>query len=169
MHFLDIDKRLIFNYVMYCAGILISKRYLRQIMIFLSNRKLMVCSIALYLLIAVTMSIRFMSPIYHALCVIGVWMLLSVSFYLERFTANINFNKIVEYVSYASMSLYMFHRLFYFFAMEVISFDYVLWTLAYLLIIAFPVGLFFSYEIQMHYDKCVKKTFCQGDIHRDCK
>lgn len=149
-----LDERFIYNYVMYCLGIIISKK--TSLFNKLSNYKWLICCVFIYITFAIILYYRYMTPLLNVLSFIGVWMLLSISFCMEKFTSNHTFKRVVEYISYASMSLYLFHRLFYYIAMKVVEFDSVLLSFSYLFLIAFPIGLFMSYEIQQFYDKSFK-------------
>ena len=108
---------------------------------------------------AIVMLSIYRSFLFYTLSMIGVWMILSFSFYLTKYLNKDFFRRCVEYLSYASMSLYLFHRFFYYVSLkpfESIKSISVVSTLLYLSFIVFPLGSLLSYEIQRKYDKGIK-------------
>ena len=70
----------------------------------------------------------------------------------------VNATRMVSYISYASMSCYMFHRLFFWMGEQVWnpSVTWINWL--YMGALVFPVMIVLSYYIQRYYDLLIKKV-----------
>lgn len=65
-------------------------------------------------------------------------------------------NRIVYFLSYVSMSIYLFHRFTYWACLKFYNPDDIMSKLFYLLIIALPVGFVFAFYVQKKYDEVIK-------------
>lgn len=153
----NIDNRLPFNLLLYIVGIIVARRFQKKMFIFLSKKKWIICCLSSYLFGIIILIIHYNTFAFYMLSFIGAWMLLSLSFFIDSFSSNACLRKSVEYVSYASMSFYLFHRLFYYFAMDLYAIDSAWGILLLLTMIVFPAGLVLSYQIQKIYDFCLEK------------
>jgi hypothetical protein len=76
---------------------------------------------------------------------------------LAKLMGNIipNKNKIIFFLSYVSMSAYLFHRLTYWICLQIFSPHATAEMALYLIFIALPVGFAFAYYVQKLYDNIV--------------
>lgn len=157
--FIYVDARFIFNLFFYCLGLVMSGikiGYFNKTDY--SNIWLHIVIIVAFVAALLLTNRWFSNTIsFFSVSAFGVMALFSLSNLLSNIHNKALF-KIVEFVSYASMVCYMFHRFFYWAGLELCSPAETIWKILYLEIV-FIIGLVVSYFIQRGYDRLfVKKT-----------
>lgn len=153
---INVDLRFLYNLMLYLFGVcvasfnfdLIKKSpYLRRggVILSLSVYCIMLCGLKSNSGLLYTMSTN----------LIGILTLVSLAGIVMQIVPTES--KIVSFFSYVSMSCYLFHRFTYWLCLLLFNPENLIIKTLYLLLIAFPVGLVFSYYIQKSYDKLVIK------------
>lgn len=87
---------------------------------------------------------------------IGVFIIFGFSAYIDSKSRKIR--KVFNILSYSSMVLYLFHRLFYWCGEILCNPSEPMLKLIYLLCVVFPISVFISYWIQKGYDRLLQKN-----------
>lgn len=153
--FFNLDWRFIINLLFYFIGVIVAKKWKTTIMNFLSSFKWFGVSIILYIMLFYLLSNYYSKPMFYATSISGVWLILSLSLSQKTLYDNNIIRHGIEKISYASMCYYLFHRLFYYYAMQLQHFESATNLFLYLFLLAFPIGFIFSYFIQWGYDYCL--------------
>lgn len=154
--FFNIESTFIYNLIFYFAGIIVARQYKMGFYNFVSNKNWLFCGLLTYLLLAIVTKYHYSSFLYYFISFLGIYVILSVSFCIEKRVNDGCLKHGIEFISYTSMSFYLFHRLFYYFAINILHTNSTYMLLMFLLLVAFPIGLFLSYIIQKAYDSCLK-------------
>ena len=154
------DIRLIFNFLCYTIGLCLSKsKYWWNDLgeHILSNRIVDLSIIILYPSVLMFGGSLLLNPLMKALIsLFGVAFVLAISFLIGGLK-NKTVSKVFSNISYTSMALYLFHRLFYFIGLSVFEPELPLFKALYMLLILFPIGYILSYFVQKTYDSICNK------------
>lgn len=151
---LDVDTRFIYNLCFYCLGIILGS----EIRIVKYSNKIMCLLIILYAVLLLALNYFSIINSYVVLILggIGVFIIFGFSACIDSKSKIIR--KVLNILSYSSMVLYLFHRLFYWCGETLCNPSEPMLKLAYLLCVVFPISVFISYWIQKGYDKLSQKN-----------
>lgn len=150
--FIYVDKRFVFNLFLYLLGTCLALFDLSELQK-MTGWAGMIVSLIVYvgmlsLLDVVHHSIlRWSTIFFGVLCFVIV-----ASFLSKKISAT---NKCVHFLSYVSMSAYLFHRFTYWACLKIFHPDDLTLLGLYLFLFALPVTLCFAYYVQKCYDKLV--------------
>lgn len=148
--FIYIDLRFLFNLLVYLVGISAACINLNKAF----GKSKYICGVlVLYALLFVNLNIMSHSIVRRFVDIVGVVVIVV----LAKLIGNVvsNNNRIVFFLSYVSMSAYLFHRLTYWICLQILSPCSTMEMALFLMFIAFPVGLAFAYYVQKLYDHIV--------------
>lgn len=154
------DIRVVFNFLCFAMGICLSSSkywwnsYGEKLF---SNRWMDFAIVLLYLGIILFAGFLLRSPICKAaISLIGVAFVLAISFIIAKLLISV-FDKILTHVAYSSMAVYLFHRLFYYYGLQILNPDSPMLKAIYMIFIVFPIGYYSSYFLQKSYDSLLKR------------
>lgn len=148
--FIYVDLRFLFNLLFYLVGISAACIPFNKA---LEGKKYIYGVLALYILLFINLDLVSHSIVKRLVDIVGVFVIVG----LAKLMGNIipNKNKIIFFLSYVSMSAYLFHRLTYWICLQIFSPHATAEMALYLIFIALPVGFAFAYYVQKLYDKLV--------------
>lgn len=153
--FFILDIRFLFNICLYLFGLCIASEK-DSVLSFIDNKKTFTVSVLLY--ISFLLSLHYIGNINCKIWMsnLGVIAILSTAFMLEKKIRN---KSIISFLSYISMSFYLFHRFTYKIFLKLWYPDNAFVTALYLLLVAVPIGGLFAYWIQKEYDRFSTRFF----------
>ena len=149
--FPSIDNRFVFNVFFYFVGVVTASSFDWKLNIF-NGRTIIILAFALLVVIAIRYSLLSTNSRQMAFGAIGVFVLLFICEGISRYGGRRFFN----FVSYASMACYMFHRFFYWFGELVWNPSETSMKWLYMAGVVFPLMIILSYGIQKIYDMLTK-------------
>lgn len=154
LRFYGMDLRFLYNLVLYYIGIMAGRNKTLFLRI-LTNSWLQLLSVSIFAVLLYS-SIKYGRFFLRVVSwFAGVWALLSISAFIERIVIkSFWWVSFIKRCAYASLSYYLFHRVFYWFATQWVNFS-TIELFVYLFIGVFPLGWYLSYLIQKLYDEIV--------------
>lgn len=156
--FIPVDTRFIFNLFFYCLGLVLSDinvSYFNK-----TDHPNIIPHIAVIVgfvaLLLLTNRFYQNTPALLSASAIGVMALFSLSNLLSHIH-NQTFSFFINFVSYASMVCYMFHRFYYWAGLKVFSPGAIVPKVIYMIAV-FTIGLLVSFFIQKSYDHIIQKS-----------
>ena len=149
-----VDLRFLYNLMLYLFGICVASvrfdqwkghRYIKWVGI--------VLTLLVYSYLLCNLSTKNSLLFSMATNVFGVFALVSLASLLMKVLPNDS--RVISFMSFTSMSCYLFHRFTYWLCLQLFNPKDLLSKSLYLVLVAFPVGLVFSYYIQKLYDVIV--------------
>lgn len=146
-----VDLRFLYNLMLYLLGISVASfkfegmkgyRFLKWVGI--------VVSLLVYSYLLCNLSVKNGLLFSLVTNVFGVFALVSLASLLMKIVPADN--RAISFMSFASMSCYLFHRFTYWLCLQLYNPDDLLSKTLYLVLIAFPVGLVFAFYVQKLYD-----------------
>lgn len=152
--FHGMDLKFLYNLILYYIGIIAGRN--KTIFLGIINNIWLQFSGIILFAVILYFSYKFEKNLLDiASWFVGVWALLSISALLERLVArSLGWVRFIESCAYATLSYYLFHRVFYWFATQWVNLSTVQ-LFVYLFIFIFPLGWLVSYHIQKQYDRIV--------------
>lgn len=142
-----LDDRFVYNCFLYLTGICIAS-YKDFLLKYISNSKLTCLHTLLYIIVLIS-SYWISNNIYHQITsVLVVIFILCISSYASKFCNE----KVLLWLSYTSMSCYLFHRFIYDICLRIYMPDNSFIKVIYLFVIGFSCCLIFAYLVQKLYD-----------------
>lgn len=142
-----LDDRFVYNCFLYLAGICIAP-YKDTFSKYVSEHKSVYLHTILYILVLVS-SLWISNNRYHQIAsVLGVPCILCISSYVSGYCNQ----KVISWLSYVSMSCYLFHRFVYGICLIIYLPDNNYVKIAYLFVVGFSFSLIFAYLVQKVYD-----------------
>jgi len=152
-----IDKRFIFNLFLYLSGICLSLKdidFFRRVINTRLKRFFVGMGLLLYFILFFNLGTLNSFIIRKIIECLGVYVIVILAFFCLKQVGN---SKLVYFFSYISMACYLFHRFTYWLALQIYQPDEIIFKLLYLVFIALPFGILFSYTIQKSYDLLLYK------------
>ena len=158
--FFILDIRFLYNLCLYLLGLCIASKK-DYVLNFFSDKRTLGVSVFLY--VAFLISLCFVDNDNYKIWMsnIGVIAILSSSFSLEKKIKN---KSIISFLSYISLSFYLFHRFTYKICIFIWHPQNKFVLLLYLLIVAIPIGVAVAYWIQKKYDQFLSRSSNNGSI-----
>ncbi len=154
-----IDKRFIFNLFLYLSGICLSLcnincfKTFKKSLIIRSKSFWLWGGVLLYLVIFIHLGNINNFILRKLIECLGVYAIVILSCFFKQVADS----KLVYFFSYISMAFYLFHRFTYWLCLQIYQPDNLYIRLLYLVFIALPFGILFSYTMQKSYDIFLRK------------
>lgn len=150
--FIYMDLRFLFNLLFYLVGISAACIPFHKA---LEGKKYIYGVLALYILLFINLDLVGHSIVRRLVDIVGVFVIVGLAKLINN--AISHNNRIILFLSYVSMSAYLFHRLIYWICLQIFSPHATVETALYLIFVALPIGLAFAYFVQKLYDKIVSR------------
>lgn len=151
-----VDKRFIFNLLLFLFGSCMALYNLSNLQKF-TGWSGMIVSLIVYVGMLTLLDVvhhpifRWSTDFFGVLCLVII-----ANFMSKKISAK---NTYVHFLSYVSMSAYLFHRFVYWGCLKIFNPNDITLLGLYLFVFAFPVTLCFAYYVQKYYDKLVSRFF----------
>lgn len=150
--FIYVDLRFFFNLLFYLIGISAACIPFNKA---LEGKKYIYGVLALYILLSINLDLVSHSIARRLVDIVGVFVIVGLAKLINN--AISHNNRIIFFLSYVSMSAYLFHRLIYWICLQIFSPHATAEMALYLIFVALPIGLAFAYFVQKLYDKIVSR------------
>lgn len=155
---ISIDFRFIFNLLCFLFGVCIV-RYKKKIFgssFYKRYKTIIYCTtITIYLIFFLYLSYIEKGVLFKLSKLLVDYLGVIVLIILSDIIKMNRYRKVIYFLSYISMSFYLFHRFTYWACLSFYKPENIILLFIYLLLVSVPLGMFFSYYIQKTYDALV--------------